>query len=82
MHYVAYSKYFRDHVEKVIGHPLPVHSLRHTYTSLMAEAGIPIETISRQLGHANSSVTREIYMHVTDKMRKADNERLDAVKIL
>ena len=82
MHYVAYSKYFRDHVEKVIGHPLPVHSLRHTYTSLMAEAGIPIETISRQLGHADSSVTREIYMHVTDKMRKADNERLDAVKIL
>ena len=82
MHYEAYSKYFREHVEKVIGHPLPVHSLRHTYTSLMAEAGVPIETISRQLGHADSSITREIYMHVTDKVRKADNEKLDAVKIL
>ena len=82
MHYEAYSKYFRDHVAKVIGHPLPVHSLRHTYTSLMAEAGVPIETISRQLGHADSGITREIYMHVTDKMRKADNEKLDSVKIL
>lgn len=68
--------------EKTIGHSLPVHSLRHTYTSLMAEAGVPIETISRQLGHADSKVTRDIYMHVTDKIRKADNSRLDAVKIL
>ena len=82
MHYESYSKYFREHVQKVIGHSLPVHSLRHTYTSLMAEAGVPIETISRQLGHADSKITREIYMHVTDKIRKADNERLDAVNIL
>ena len=82
MHYEAYSKYFREHVRKTIGHSLPVHSLRHTYTSLMAEAGVPIEIISRQLGHADSKVTRDIYMHVTDKIRKADNSRLDAVKIL
>ena len=82
MHYEAYSKYFREHVAKVHGSPLPVHSLRHTYTSLMAEAGVPIETISRQLGHADSSITKQIYMHVTDKVREADNRRLDLVQIL
>ena len=82
LHYEAYSKYFREHVSKVHGSPLPVHSLRHTYTSLMAEAGVPIETISRQLGHADSSITKHIYMHVTDKVREADNRRLDAVSIL
>ena len=82
MHYEAYSKYFREHVTKIHGSPLPVHSLRHTYTSLMAEAGVPIETISRQLGHADSSITKQIYMHVTDKVREADNKRLDAVSIL
>ena len=82
MHYEAYSKYFREHVAKVHGSPLPVHSLRHTYTSLMAEAGVPIETISRQLGHADSSITKQIYMHVTNKVREADNKRLDAVSIL
>ena len=82
MHYDAYRKYFHDRVLKVHGTSLPIHSLRHTYTSLMAEAGIPIETISRQLGHGESSITKQIYMHVTDKVRKADNEKLDAVSIL
>ena len=82
MHYEAYSKYFREHVAKVHGSALPIHSLRHTYTSLMAEAGVPIETISRQLGHADSAVTKQIYMHVTNKVREADNKRLDAVNIL
>lgn len=82
MHYEAYSKYFREHVTKIHGAPLPVHSLRHTYTSLMAEAGVPIETISRQLGHADSSITKQIYMHVTDKVREQDNRRLDLVQIL
>lgn len=82
LHYEAYAKYFREHTKKVLGHSLPVHSLRHTFTSLMAEAEVPIETISRQLGHADSKVTRDIYLHVTDKIRKADNAKLDAVKIL
>ena len=82
LHYEAYSKFFREHTMKVLGHSLPVHSLRHTFTSLMAEAGVPIETISRQLGHADSQITKQIYMHVTEKVRKADNERLDAVKML
>lgn len=82
MHYEAYSKFFRNHTKKVLGHPFQVHSLRHTFTSLMAEAGVPIEIISRQLGHADSKVTKDIYMHVTDKIKKADNERLASVKIL
>ena len=75
MHYEEYAKYFREHVVKIRGSALSIHSLRHTYTSLMEEAGVPIETISRQLGHADN-------MHVTDKVREADNRRLDAVNIL
>ena len=82
LHYDAYRKYFREHVIPVTGKPLTVHSLRHTYTSLMAEAGVPIETISRQLGHADSQITKQIYMHVTDKVREADNAKLDAVSLL
>lgn len=82
MHYASYSKFFRYHTRKVLGHGMTIHSLRHTYTSLMAEAGVPIETISRQLGHADSKVTRDIYMHVTERIKQADNERLEAVCIL
>lgn len=82
LHYEAFAKYFREHTKKVLGKSLPVHSLRHTYTSLMAEAGVPIETISRQLGHSDSKITRDVYMHVTNKIREADNEKLDCVHFL
>lgn len=41
-----------------------VHSLRHTYTSLMISDGIPLVVISRQLGHAQVSTTANIYAHV------------------
>jgi integrase len=44
---------------------LSPHSLRHTYTSLMAEAGVELEAIQRLLGHKNDRVTRDIYLHVT-----------------
>ena len=40
------------------------------------------EKSQQELGHADSKVTKDIYMHVTDKIKKADNERLASVKIL
>ena len=46
MHYEEYAKYFREHVVKIRGSALSIHSLRHTYTSLMEEAGVPIDSIT------------------------------------
>ena len=80
--YGAYLKYFRENTETLLGRRLTPHSLRHTHTALLAEAGIPLESISRRLGHADSRITKEIYMHVTKKMQEKDNERLKAVKLL
>jgi hypothetical protein len=31
------------------------HALRHTHTSLLLAAGVPVLTVSRRLGHANVS---------------------------
>jgi len=56
--------------------------MRHTHVALMAEQFIPLEVISRRLGHANSKITREIYFHVTDKMKEHDNQLIRSVKIL
>lgn len=58
------------------------HMLRHTHTSLLAEQGVDIETISRRLGHENSDITRQIYLHVTEKMRSKDNDAIRNIKIL
>lgn len=45
-------------------HNLPaatVHSLRHTYASLMIAAHVPIVTVAGRLGHAQTSTTTDIY---------------------
>lgn len=80
--YDAYAKYFRENTERFLGRRLTPHSLRHTHTALLAEAGVSLDVISRRLGHANSGVTRDVYMHVTNKMRDRDRERLKSVKML
>ncbi|QTH44917.1 site-specific integrase [Cohnella sp. LGH] len=53
------------------------HKLRHTYASLCAEAGMPLEDIQTQLGHASDKMTRLIYTHVTEARRKANVDKLE-----
>ena len=45
------------------------HSLRHTHTSLLAEAGVGLEEIMDRLGHQDDDVTRKVYLHVTTTMK-------------
>lgn len=41
-----------------------VHSLRHTYASLLIADGTPLVVVSGNLGHAQVSTTNNIYSHV------------------
>lgn len=80
--YASYSKYIREASEHVLGRRITPHAFRHTNTSLLTAAGVPIETISRRLGHENSRITRDIYTHVTKTVIEADQEAVRDVKIL
>jgi integrase len=40
-----------------------VHDLRHSCATVLFSMGIPVEVISRMLGHTNSRITSQIYMH-------------------
>ena len=82
LHYDAYRAYFNPRAEKVTGRKLTIHSLRHTFTALMAESDVPISIVSRQLGHHDSKVTADIYMHVTEERKKKDASLLDTVRIM
>jgi integrase len=55
------------------------HSLRHTYTSLMAESGVEITEIQSMLGHKNDTTTKNIYLHVTESKKRAAVDKLDAL---
>ncbi len=50
--------------------PLRHHSLRHATASLALLAGVPLTEVSRQLGHANVSVTARAYSHCLSDGRR------------
>jgi integrase len=37
--------------------------LRHSFVSLLADAHVPVETISQLVGHRGTSVTELVYRH-------------------
>ena len=80
--YDSYRQYFGDYTQRLIGRRLTPHALRHTHTAMLAEAGIPLEAISRRLGHADSRITREVYLHVTEKMEEREREKIRQIQIL
>lgn len=49
---------------------LTPHSLRHTHTSLLAEAGVSLPEIMERLGHKDDKTTTQVYMHTTKAMKK------------
>ncbi|MBQ0067398.1 MAG: site-specific integrase [Phascolarctobacterium sp.] len=51
---------------------LTLHKMRHTHASMLLKHGIDIAIISRRLGHANPTITYNIYVHVLpETMSKA-----------
>ncbi|MEK4882674.1 MULTISPECIES: site-specific integrase [Paenibacillus] len=53
-----------------LGSEFTPHSLRHTHTTLLAEAGATLEETMERLGHKDDKTTRLIYLHVTKTMRR------------
>ena len=53
------------------------HSLRHTFTTRMCEAGVNIKVIQDTLGHKDITTTLNIYTDVTKELKKTEFEGLD-----
>lgn len=66
-----------------IKQPISYHSGRHSFASLITlEEGVPIETISRMLGHSNIKTT-QVYARVTPKKLFEDMDKfIEATKDL
>lgn len=80
--YDAYRKYLRENSERILHRKITPHIFRHTMTSLMAAEGVPLEVISRRLGHSDSDVTRQVYFHVTDGLKNRDAMLIEKAKLL
>ena len=80
--YYAINKYFRENCLKHLDRKLTLHSLRHTHASLMFEKGMSLEAISDRLGHASSSITKDVYLHTTNKLKEKFNQEIKSIQIL
>jgi integrase len=54
-----------------------IHGLRHAFSTLLAEAGTPLKTISTTMGHAKSSITLDTYQHTDPTAQRAAIDRLE-----
>ena len=54
------------------------HSLRHTFTTRMCEAGVNIKVMQDTLGHADISTTLNIYADVTKELKREEFAGLDS----
>ena len=50
---------------------LTLHSLRHTFTSLLIAKGLNVVFVSRQLGHASPTTTLGVYAHLFEQAEHA-----------
>ena len=67
--YSKMSNIDRDKAEK-----MSVHKLRHSYASIQYAQKTPIQAISKNMGHTNTAITENIYIHFSN-MKALDLSR-------
>lgn len=52
-----------------IKEPVSLHTLRHTFGSVLVRRGIGIEVVSKLMGHSNINITYQKYIHVVQEQK-------------
>jgi integrase len=56
-----------------------LYDLRHTSATLLLKASEHIKVVSERLGHANASITLEVYVHVLPGMQEGAAARMESL---
>ena len=80
--YDSYRMWLGENSDHILEKHITPHALRHTTASLLFADGVPLDVVSRMLGHKDSQITREIYLHVTEALKSRDNNILEKAAIL
>jgi integrase len=66
LHPERFSRTFTDRIRQLGLAPIRLHDLRHTWATLALASGVHPKVVQERLGHANISITLDIYSHVTE----------------
>ncbi len=80
--YTTYGKYLRETSERVLNRRCTPHIFRHTHCSMLAAAGMSLDAISARLGHSDSKITKEIYLHRMAELKEKENEQLNQIHLI
>lgn len=82
LRYEAYAKYLRELSQRSIGRVISPHIWRHTHASILFSRGASLDTVSTRLGHADSKITKEIYLHRLEELKEKENKFLDGITMI
>lgn len=68
---------FKSVLSKMGMRDMKYHSIRHSYTTRLFEANIPVKTVQKLLGHKDIATTMNIYTHVTDDIKTEAAESIN-----
>ena len=71
------NRIFNKALDKAELRRIRIHDLRHSYASLMIQAGESLAYVRDQLGHHSIQITVDIYGHLVPGGNKAAADRLD-----
>ena len=71
------AEFLKDNHPPVLLPHFSCHTLRHTFTTRMVEAGVNVKVIQDALGHKDIQTTMNIYADVTKELKKSEFEGLD-----
>ena len=77
------SKLFKKAIKlcPYVDNNLHFHHLRHSCCSILREIGWPREQVSAWLGHGGEDITKEVYDHYEEKVKKSSLELLNQVSL-
>lgn len=77
-----YDRYLARLCEKAGIEKISMHTLRHTFATRCIESGMKPKTLQKILGHANISITMDLYVHVTEDEKEKEMKKFEEMCVL
>ncbi|PPK90848.1 site-specific recombinase XerD [Kineococcus xinjiangensis] len=75
----TFTRRFNRLVDRAGVPRIRLHDIRHTYATLAMDAGADPKTLSDRIGHANTSITMQVYTHRSTGKDRPLAERMSAL---
>lgn len=72
-----YDRYLEKICDKAGIERISMHTLRHTFSTRCIESGMKPKTLQKILGHANISMTMDLYVHVTADEKEKEMQQFE-----